>query len=531
MAWIRLLIFLLACAGARAQTTNYSDIWWNPNESGWGLTIADHETQLFAVWYTYRSDGSPAWYVIPGGEFSQSRRIFTGTIYETRGPAHGADTFNPSLVTVTPVGTLQLDFAPGLGQGIALMTYSVAADGVFLSGAKRIERQPFGDAAPSWGNDLTDIWWNDAESGWGMTLAQHGKQVFGVLFVYEDDGRPLWIVMPGVAFDSATSFRGALYTARGPGLASPFNPSAVQISEAGEATITLDPSVNEAKILSRGRLSTRFRNRVKLRDIAPQPFGAARPTQRSSFVFESPGPLSVRRGQPVMYCYCRPDPGNSPCGIVDGHQMPRGGTPPYTFVTRNSFPPLGLALNPSRGCFTGAVSDSLATPSGQFTVCARDLGGREACTVTTWVLAEDQPPVVGMCNGTGTITVSGTLTVPNGACPQPFQRQANPSVEITMDWSDFTAPQQTLVDIGNGGFWLCQNLSPAALPQAHGPMITLTRNGNAIAGTGSETIGQNRFDISFTGDAGGVTGAISYAYRDPGVGANWQYSGTFACRR
>ena len=31
------------------SSTNYSDIWWNPNESGWGLTIADHETHIFAV--------------------------------------------------------------------------------------------------------------------------------------------------------------------------------------------------------------------------------------------------------------------------------------------------------------------------------------------------------------------------------------------------------------------------------------------------------------------------------------------------
>ena len=52
----------LAAAGLVAlalpvASQNHSDIWWNPAESGWGITIADHETQLFAVWYTYRADG------------------------------------------------------------------------------------------------------------------------------------------------------------------------------------------------------------------------------------------------------------------------------------------------------------------------------------------------------------------------------------------------------------------------------------------------------------------------------------------
>ena len=36
---------------------NYSDMWFNPSESGWGVTIADHETDLFAVFYTYDTDG------------------------------------------------------------------------------------------------------------------------------------------------------------------------------------------------------------------------------------------------------------------------------------------------------------------------------------------------------------------------------------------------------------------------------------------------------------------------------------------
>src|SRR5206468_9886700 len=37
---------ILSLAGLAAQAANYSDLWWNPSESGWGLTIADHDTTL-----------------------------------------------------------------------------------------------------------------------------------------------------------------------------------------------------------------------------------------------------------------------------------------------------------------------------------------------------------------------------------------------------------------------------------------------------------------------------------------------------
>ena len=107
---------------AEPGSTNYSDIWWNPGESGWGITIADHETQIFAVWYTYRADGSPTWFTLPGGTFSQGRRLFTGDLYQTTGPAYNTPVFDPNAVTATKVGSATLDFAPsGMPAGTALL--------------------------------------------------------------------------------------------------------------------------------------------------------------------------------------------------------------------------------------------------------------------------------------------------------------------------------------------------------------------------------------------------------------------------
>lgn len=233
-AWVRstLISLCVAIASFAAHAQNYSDIWFNPAESGWGLTIADHQSNLFAVWFTYRQDGKPTWYVIPGGTFTNGHQHFAGDIYATTGPAYSAATFDPSRVTATKVGTAAIDFA---SYGSANFTYTLAG----VTQTKAISRQPFGSGSPRWGTDVTDIWYNPAESGWGLTLAQHGNNVFGVWFTYDTDGQPLWAVMPGVTFSSDTAFTGKLYTTTGPYFASqPFNSSQVVVKEEGSATVS-----------------------------------------------------------------------------------------------------------------------------------------------------------------------------------------------------------------------------------------------------------------------------------------------------
>ena len=41
-----------------SNAENRSDMWWNPDESGWGLIIVDHETDMFAIWCTYLEHGA-----------------------------------------------------------------------------------------------------------------------------------------------------------------------------------------------------------------------------------------------------------------------------------------------------------------------------------------------------------------------------------------------------------------------------------------------------------------------------------------
>jgi hypothetical protein len=244
--------FLLMSTLHAAHAENLSDIWWNPNESGWGVTIADHETNVFAVLYHYTAQGVPAWWVIPGGTFSQNRRIFQGDVYATSGPPYTSSLFNPADVAVVKVGTASFDFAPAsLSAGTILFSYTIGA----VSRTKQLQRQPFGNAAANWGSDWTDLWFNHAESGWGLSLSQHGNNVFAVWYTYDAARNPTWFVIPGGAF-SSSSFSGKVYQTVGPPIgAAVFDPSKVVVTDVGTVTIAVAGSSASTREKSGGDFS------------------------------------------------------------------------------------------------------------------------------------------------------------------------------------------------------------------------------------------------------------------------------------
>lgn len=122
-------------AASAAPAEDYTDLWWNPQESGWGISITHHvSNKLFLVWFTYGPDGRPEWIVAQGGQWTGSAS-WTGTFYRTSGPPSGG-TFDPSQVRSTPIGRATLFFGDADN---ATLQYEV--DG--RSGVKNISRQPF----------------------------------------------------------------------------------------------------------------------------------------------------------------------------------------------------------------------------------------------------------------------------------------------------------------------------------------------------------------------------------------------------
>jgi hypothetical protein len=64
-----------------------------------------------------------------------------------------------------------------------------------------------------------DLWWaGTQENGWGMSITQHGAILFVAFYIYDAQGQPLWVVMPGGTWNAGfSSYTGALYIPSGSG--------------------------------------------------------------------------------------------------------------------------------------------------------------------------------------------------------------------------------------------------------------------------------------------------------------------------
>ena len=55
---------LVLVSSATALSNRYQGLWWNANESGWGVSLTQQFGVIFAAWYTYDATGKPVWYVV-----------------------------------------------------------------------------------------------------------------------------------------------------------------------------------------------------------------------------------------------------------------------------------------------------------------------------------------------------------------------------------------------------------------------------------------------------------------------------------
>jgi photosystem II stability/assembly factor-like uncharacterized protein len=205
-----------------------TDLWWNPAQPGWGLSIVQHDNlQVFAVWFTYDERGRPTWRFVPGGTWADST-TFTGALYVATVPARDffASTFTAPTVTQVGTATLRFDSADS---GEAMFTVGATQ---LRQPITRMEFGPVGKTATG----LADLWFNPSQSGWGLAMHQQYSTLFATWFLYNDDGSPTWLLMPDATAQDgymsgdvyrATGSAGALFVARG-----------VAVSKVGTASVT-----------------------------------------------------------------------------------------------------------------------------------------------------------------------------------------------------------------------------------------------------------------------------------------------------
>jgi lysyl endopeptidase len=150
---VAFLAMALPAAAQSVPAANYTDMWWNPSESGWGLSITQHSSnQVYAVWYTYdpreleaTGQYKPLWIVMSGGTWTSPTSV-TGPVYVTNGVP-----FNQlgGKTAQSQVGTFTFNFSSA---NAGTFTYNIAGSGSgaepgaglpSFSGTKSIVRQSF----------------------------------------------------------------------------------------------------------------------------------------------------------------------------------------------------------------------------------------------------------------------------------------------------------------------------------------------------------------------------------------------------
>src|SRR5262245_6995493 len=91
---------------ASTKTTDITDMWWIPTESGWGLNVILQFDVAFLTFFIYDSSKVPYW-VVAAANFqgpSGADLLWSGDLYATTGPWFGGP-FDPLAVGKRPVGT------------------------------------------------------------------------------------------------------------------------------------------------------------------------------------------------------------------------------------------------------------------------------------------------------------------------------------------------------------------------------------------------------------------------------------------
>ena len=196
---------------------NYTDLWWNPDEPGWGLGLTHQGHAIFGTLFVYDKKGNPLWLVMSVGE-RDTGNLWKGPLYRYNGPTAAQPSLAPQP---TLVGQMRLTFT---SRSEATLSYLI--DGEVIT--KKIRRQVY-SLPPvcrwsSFDRSLTtnfqDLWWNPAAPGWGLFVAHQGSIILAAFFTYDAAGNPMWYAMSrgervsdGLYIGKLDSFTGPAYSA------------------------------------------------------------------------------------------------------------------------------------------------------------------------------------------------------------------------------------------------------------------------------------------------------------------------------
>jgi hypothetical protein len=207
------------------STTEITGLWWNEDQSGWGITLTQQYDIIFATMFTYNQDGTPKWYV--ASNCAVVDNSCSGELYEISSGSALSSTWDGTNILVNAVGHISFLFSD---KDTATVDFTIDQ----VAGTRSITRQVFSTLSPD--APYTALWWNANESGWGVTLTQQTDIAFITMFTYDNGGLPIWYVASNCAV-TGNSCTGPLYEVTGvSSISQTWNNSNRVITDIGEVT-------------------------------------------------------------------------------------------------------------------------------------------------------------------------------------------------------------------------------------------------------------------------------------------------------
>ena len=179
---------LLLTAAFSARAHEYTDVYYDPAESGWGFFVVQSNTFEFLAFFIYGSDGKPTWYTAQLTD--NGTGTFTGAVYATTGTYFPLP-WNPAQLTASAVGTAT--FQP-TDNYHATFTYTINGVGTVMKTVQRQTLTPYvmsGDYSGSMSGSISGCS-NPAANDpafrgrYGLTVTQVGDQSATLTFTFVD---------------------------------------------------------------------------------------------------------------------------------------------------------------------------------------------------------------------------------------------------------------------------------------------------------------------------------------------------------
>jgi arylformamidase len=196
--WLRFLAITVILSSGQSfaqQTKNYVGFWWNPSESGWGLSVQQQGINVFALWYTYDAAGKPIWHSL---NCNMNGNNCEGDLYTGSGLPFAQITAGANNATIKS-GTASLSTTT---DGKLSLSYSVGAITQNKTNLARLDiattdqipvcKLQSGSRATA--TNYTDLWWGDANAaGWGIQITHQANKIFMGWYTYNDSGTATWL--------------------------------------------------------------------------------------------------------------------------------------------------------------------------------------------------------------------------------------------------------------------------------------------------------------------------------------------------